>query len=63
LTPLLLPRFYNEDDDSNVPDTKSTTKIVEELNINSPHIDRLRDLIMRSHPDELTVIEEKLEEL
>jgi hypothetical protein len=53
----------NEDDDSNVPDTKSTTKIVEELNINSSHIDRLRDLIMRSHPDELTALEEKSEEI
>jgi hypothetical protein len=53
----------SNDDDSNVPDTKSTTKIVEELNINSPHIDILRDLIMHSHPDDLTAIEEKSEEI
>jgi hypothetical protein len=53
----------NEDDDSNVPDTKSTTKIVGELNINSLHIDILRDLIMHSHPDELAALEEKSEEI
>jgi hypothetical protein len=48
----------NEDDNSNVPDTKSTTKIVEQLNINSLYIDILRNLIMRSHPDELTALED-----
>jgi hypothetical protein len=53
----------NEDDNSNVPDTKSTNKIVEELSINSLHIDILRDLIMHSHPDDLAALKEKYEEI
>ncbi|NJL65076.1 MAG: hypothetical protein HC903_28915 [Methylacidiphilales bacterium] len=51
----------NKDSDSDVPNEKYVTKIVEKLYITSANIDALRDLILRSSVEELFVLEPEQE--
>ncbi len=51
--------FGSNDDDSDILNEKSATKIVEQLSINVPNIDILRNVILHSSPDDILSLHEK----